>query len=127
MKLSMQELDRSNQGKDTIFPASKPWSSSQDPQNPKHEMYIKSHGAFAAGEQRNRHYNWSATGVDPSSHTFGKCLCFHSLFATLDSVASDVVGRVALCWHNAQDYAPSNACNYNMCMHDLSHPCKEVE
>lgn len=74
----MQELDRANQGKHTIFPASTPWSSSQDPSNLHHSMYIRSHGAYAAGEQRQRSYDWDATKVDPKSHVFGTSNAGHA-------------------------------------------------
>ena len=31
-------------------------------------MYIKTHGNFAAGQQRTRHYDWN---INPETHVFG--------------------------------------------------------
>lgn len=36
-----------------------------------HDLYVKSHAAYAPGEQRTRGYQWDATGVDPTKHRFG--------------------------------------------------------
>lgn len=38
-----------------------------DPDPATHELYVKSHGRFEAGEQRNLGYNWLAHGIDPTS------------------------------------------------------------
>jgi hypothetical protein len=39
----------------------------------KHDaMYTKSHGTYAAGQQRDRKYDWDKAPVDPKSHRFGK-------------------------------------------------------
>ena len=72
----LQELDRANQAKHTIYSHSsaQPWLSTQDPQNPRHDMYIKSHAAYAPGEQRHRDYDWTAAGINPQTHTFGEHL-----------------------------------------------------
>ena len=69
-----KELDRAGQAKPIIFPADCPLDSCQSPDHPQHNLYIKSHGAWAAGEQRRRHYDWARTGVDPVSHAFGEPL-----------------------------------------------------
>ena len=71
---TLQELDRAGQAKPIIFPADCPLDSCQSPGHPQHDLYIKSHGAWAAGEQRRRHYDWARTGVDPASHAFGERL-----------------------------------------------------
>jgi EF-hand domain-containing family member B len=44
---------------------------SDEPGTKPHEQYINTHGSFAPGEQRRRHYNWESTGVDPVTHRFG--------------------------------------------------------
>jgi len=36
-----------------------------------HQMYLKSHMAFQAGEQRRRNYDWDAANIDPGTHKFG--------------------------------------------------------
>lgn len=36
-----------------------------------HALYVRSHAAFAPGEQRRRPYDWAASGVDPASFRFG--------------------------------------------------------
>ena len=36
-----------------------------------HELYVKTHAAYHPGEQRRRNYDWSATGVNPITHSFG--------------------------------------------------------
>ncbi|GMH38274.1 hypothetical protein BSKO_06158 [Bryopsis sp. KO-2023] len=47
----------------------------EDPENEEtpqaHELYVRSHGAYAPGEQRTRGYDWKKTGVDPARYTFG--------------------------------------------------------
>ena len=35
------------------------------------ELYRKSHGACAPGEQKDRRYNWRNTGINPTQHRFG--------------------------------------------------------
>jgi EF-hand domain-containing family member B len=44
---------------------------SDEPGSKAHELYVRSHGAFAPGEQRRRPYNWVSTGVDPKEFRFG--------------------------------------------------------
>ncbi|KAK9793705.1 hypothetical protein WJX73_001363 [Symbiochloris irregularis] len=67
------ELERAGQAKHAIYAhsAEHPWLPSQDQASPNHSMYVKTHSAFAAGEQRKRDYNWSAAGIDPNTHAFG--------------------------------------------------------
>jgi hypothetical protein len=36
------------------------------------DQYIRSHGSYGAGEQRDRKYAWGSTGIDPTRHQFGK-------------------------------------------------------
>ena len=55
-----------------MFPQDHPSGSSRDPQDPSHHLYVTSHGAYAAGEQRHRHYDWDRTGLDPATHSFGE-------------------------------------------------------
>lgn len=75
----MQELDRAGQAKAAMFPQAHPSGSSRDPQDPSHHLYVTSHGAYGAGEQRHRHYDWDRTGLDPASHSFGEAL--HAYFS----------------------------------------------
>lgn len=70
----MQELDRAGQAKAAMFPQANPTGSSRDPQDPSHHLYVTSHGAYGAGEQRHRHYDWDRTGLDPATHSFGERL-----------------------------------------------------
>ena len=70
----MQELDRAGQAKAAMFPEAPPSGSSRDPQDPSHHLYVTSHGAYGAGEQRHRHYDWDQTGLDPTTHSFGEAL-----------------------------------------------------
>ena len=55
-----------------MFPQDHPVGSSRDPLDPTHQLYVTSHGAYAAGEQRHRHYNWDRAGLDPATHSFGE-------------------------------------------------------
>lgn len=73
----MQELDRAGQAKAAMFPQAHPSSSSRDPQDPSHHLYVTSHGAYGAGEQRHRHYDWDRTGLNPATHSFGEALHTH--------------------------------------------------
>ena len=75
----MQELDRAGQAKAAMFPQDHPSGSSRDPQDPSHHLYVTSHGAYAAGEQRHRHYDWDRTGLDPAIHSFGEAIQAASL------------------------------------------------
>lgn len=42
-----------------------------EPGTTAHALYVRTHGAFAPGEQRRRPYDWAATGVDPAATRFG--------------------------------------------------------
>ena len=46
----------------------------QDPQDPCHHLYVRSHEAYGAGEQKDRHYNWASPNIDPAEHVFGELL-----------------------------------------------------
>ena len=70
--LCLQELDRAGQAKSAMFPKDHPSGSSRDPEDPTHPLYVTSHGAYAAGEQRHRHYDWDRAGLDPATHSFGE-------------------------------------------------------
>ena len=70
--LGLQELDRAGQAKSAMFPKDHPSGSSRDPEDPTHPLYVTSHGAYAAGEQRHRHYDWNRAGLDPATHSFGE-------------------------------------------------------
>ena len=72
VRVCMQELDRAGQAKSAMFPADAPAGSSRDPTDPNHQLYVTSHGAYAAGEQRDRHYDWETAGLDPATHSFGE-------------------------------------------------------
>lgn len=68
----LQELDRAGQAKSAMFPKDHPSGSSRDPEDPTHPLYVTSHGAYAAGEQRHTHYDWNRAGLDPATHSFGE-------------------------------------------------------
>ncbi len=70
----MQELDRAGQAKSAMFPKDHASGSSRDPEDPTHQLYVTSHGAYAAGEQRHRHYDWDRVGLDPATHSFGEAI-----------------------------------------------------
>jgi hypothetical protein len=36
------------------------------------DQYIRSHGSWRPGEQKDRKYAWGSTGIDPNRHKFGK-------------------------------------------------------
>lgn len=36
-----------------------------------HDLYVRTHGNYAPGEQRRRGYNWDAAGFTPDAHVFG--------------------------------------------------------
>ena len=36
-----------------------------------HELYVRTHGNYAPGEQMRRGYNWDAAGFKPDAHVFG--------------------------------------------------------
>ncbi|QDZ23086.1 hypothetical protein HOP50_09g56260 [Chloropicon primus] len=36
-----------------------------------HDLYVRTHGNYAPGEQRRRGYNWDAAGFKPDAHVFG--------------------------------------------------------
>lgn len=70
--LHLQELDRAGQAKSAMFPSDHPLGSSRDIEDPTHPLYVTSHGAYAAGEQRHRHYDWETAGLNPATHSFGE-------------------------------------------------------
>ena len=35
------------------------------------DLYIRSHGNYQPGQQRNRNYNWGTSNIDPREHVFG--------------------------------------------------------
>lgn len=55
-----------------MFPSDHALGSSRDIQDPTHPLYVMSHGAYAAGEQRHRHYDWETAGLNPATHSFGE-------------------------------------------------------
>ncbi len=64
-----RELERTGQLKQTMAAAT---GTSPEEDAAAHAMYVRSHGAYAPGEQRRRGYNWEATQVkDPAGHAFG--------------------------------------------------------
>lgn len=81
-----QELEEAAGARHAIFPedGSPLSSSSQDPNSQSHLLYVKSHGAYAAGEQRRRDYDWASTHIDPSTHAFGKNILFSGSSAVVD-------------------------------------------
>ena len=36
-----------------------------------HDLYVRTHGNYAPGEQKRRNYNWDAAGFKPDAHVFG--------------------------------------------------------
>lgn len=44
---------------------------SDEPGTKAHALHVRSHGAYAPGEQRRRPYDWQAAGVDPDRFRFG--------------------------------------------------------
>ena len=51
-------------GKQVLFPQSNPKISEEV-----HKQYVKTHGNYEAGEQKQRDYVWN---LDPNDHRFGK-------------------------------------------------------
>jgi len=80
--LCLQELDRAGQAKSAMFPKDHPSGSSRDPEDPTHPLYVTSHGAYAAGEQRHRHYDWNKAGLDPATHSFGEAASHSTMHAS---------------------------------------------
>uniref|UniRef100_A0A7S2VV15 EFHB C-terminal EF-hand domain-containing protein n=1 Tax=Chlamydomonas chlamydogama TaxID=225041 RepID=A0A7S2VV15_9CHLO len=60
--------DRGNQAGTIIFPTDLP---PEEENEATHTMYVRSHAAYAPGEQRRRNYDWDKTGVNPEDHRFG--------------------------------------------------------
>lgn len=44
---------------------------SDEPGSAAHSLYVRSHGAYAPGEQRQRPYDWDTAKVDPRTFRFG--------------------------------------------------------
>ena len=44
---------------------------SDEPGTAAHALHVRSHGAYAPGEQRRRPYDWRAAGIDPARFAFG--------------------------------------------------------
>ena len=40
------------------------------------DQYIRSHGSWRPGEQKDRKYAWGSTGIDPNRHKFGKQIIY---------------------------------------------------
>ena len=71
-----------------MFPKDHPSGSSRDPEDPTHPLYVTSHGAYAAGEQRHRHYDWNRAGLDPATHSFGEAASQSIMHASQTSLYS---------------------------------------
>lgn len=68
-KIGAKEKDADPEARKIVFPVEQPVTE-EEPQA--HELYVKSHKAFAPGEQRRRNYDWDKTKVqDPAIHRFG--------------------------------------------------------
>ncbi|KAL4491814.1 hypothetical protein ABPG72_006069 [Tetrahymena utriculariae] len=63
-KFGLATINSENTAKEVMFPQ-KPSINDQAA----HDQYVRSHGNYEAGEQKNRNYNWK---VDPQQHRFGK-------------------------------------------------------
>jgi hypothetical protein len=61
----------SSQVKDLVFPIDSLTMTGDAHGSSAHEMYIKTHGNYAPGQQRRRGYDWGASGIDPDTATFG--------------------------------------------------------
>lgn len=95
----MQELDRAGQAKAAMFPQAHPSGSSRDPQDPSHHLYVTSHGAYGAGEQRHRHYDWERTGLNPASHSFGEALHAYISLSLLGMMLLQTQSTHSLCFY----------------------------
>lgn len=61
----------SSQVKDLVFPIDGAAHARGEDDGGAHEMYVKTHGNYAPGEQRRRGYDWGGSGIDPNTATFG--------------------------------------------------------
>ena len=67
--------DKNPEAKSLIYPVGTELDESKDEQNGAgdglHDLYVRTHGNYAPGEQRRREYNWDAAGFKPDAHVFG--------------------------------------------------------
>lgn len=64
------------------------------------DQYIRSHGSYAPGEQRDRKYAWNNTGIDPNKHQFGKKapqLEYNGVGLVLNPGKDDAVPKTRMC------------------------------
>eukprot|EP00892_Ulva_mutabilis_P010820 jgi/Ulvmu1/810/UM010_0184.1 len=54
-----------------LAPVDREHEDSDEPGTAAHVLYVRTHGAYAPGEQRRRPYDWAATGINPAAHRFG--------------------------------------------------------
>ncbi len=67
LPLPRQGKELARQAATVINPTDHP--AEEDPAT--HTQYVRSHGDFGPGEQRQRGYNWQAPGIDPAAYRFG--------------------------------------------------------
>ncbi|KAK9804914.1 hypothetical protein WJX72_011725 [[Myrmecia] bisecta] len=108
-----RELSSAGQAGKVIFPADHPLGSSQDPASPAHELYITSHGAYSAGEQRRRHYDWQKAGINPVHHAFGAAAketdrSKESLAALLQPETNDSLAHTRVVDKRLEDFQLTN-------------------
>ncbi|GBG64938.1 hypothetical protein CBR_g48686 [Chara braunii] len=62
--IGAKERDRNPESRKLIYPG-------QQGNDDAHALYVRSHGDFYPGEQRNRCYDWKSAGIDPTHMRFG--------------------------------------------------------
>ena len=72
VKIGATEMNKNPQAKRLIYPAGGE-NGVGDDVDPEayHDQYVKTHGQYYPGEQRQRGYNWDAAGIDKDTHAFG--------------------------------------------------------
>lgn len=72
VKIGATEMNKNPQAKRLIYPTEKDGcaSGASDEEN-YHQQYVKTHGQYHPGEQRQRGYNWESAGIDKDTHAFG--------------------------------------------------------
>lgn len=64
------------------------------------DQYIRSHGSYGPGEQRDRKYAWNNTGIDPKKHQFGKVAPrfeYNGVGLVLNPKNDDAVPKTRMC------------------------------
>jgi len=66
--IGAMELNAHPKSKDLIYPTG---LDEDGPGTDTHARYVKTHGDYGPGEQRDRNYDWEKAGVDPKTFQFG--------------------------------------------------------